>query len=459
MSNKPSPLLSALMSRFSDTQLLMPMTKAGEFQGLLQAIAASDYAKLVVEGQTDHVAASDDFWGDNDEDDDSWKKHIRPYNVLNGILQIPIRGVLLNNFPYQLFGYATGYSYIWEAFKRGMNDDLVKGIAFIIHSGGGEVAGNFDLVDRMYAYRGKKPVRAFAHEYAYSAAYSIGSVADHIVVSRSGGVGSIGVVTSHLDMSKMYDDIGLKVTFIHFGDHKVDGNPYNPLPKDVKDRIQGDIDRLGMEFVSIVVRNRDGKIDEKGVIATQALTYSAQEAITIGLADSVGPLDDALVIFESDLNTETEEETMAMTPEERTTHEAAVAAAAVTGKTEGKAEGLKEGMDAGKARISTILAGANAKTRPKAAMSAAMNTDMTPAQAEAFLGGMDEEKPVAAVTTTETAPAQTAEQIAAAAAAATTANFTEAMGKDQPNVGADVAPLADANDMGKFAKDHGIAGY
>ncbi len=67
----------------------------------------------------------------------------------------------------------------------------VKGIAFVIDSPGGHVAGNFDLVDKIFAARDVKPIRAFAAENAYSAAYSIASAAQSITVARTGGVGSI----------------------------------------------------------------------------------------------------------------------------------------------------------------------------------------------------------------------------------------------------------------------------
>jgi hypothetical protein len=50
-------------------------------------------------------------------------KRLRPYIVQNGILLIPVKGVLLHDFPYQLFDYATGYEYIGKAFERGLGDD------------------------------------------------------------------------------------------------------------------------------------------------------------------------------------------------------------------------------------------------------------------------------------------------------------------------------------------------
>lgn len=386
--NKPT--LDPIMSRFADVELLMPESKSSEVQALIAGIAKSEFAKEVMEGEGALAASADkDFWGD-EGDDDSYrtrmKRELRPYNVVNGVLQIPIRGVLLNNFPYQFYNYATGYAYIWQAYKRGMEDSAVKGIAFIIHSPGGEVAGNFDLVDRMFDMRGTKPVRAFAHEYAYSAAYSIASVADSIVVSRSGGVGSIGVVTSHVDISKMMDDFGYKITFIHFGKHKVEGNPYEALSDEAKGRIQARIDALGEEFVSIVARNRG--MDEKAVRATEALTYPAKEAIQVGLANEIGPLEDALAVFEGDLNQEAEEETMTKTFTQEQ-YDAAVTSARAEGETvgfeKGKAEGKTEGAQAVQTRMNAVLGSDAAKDRPKIAAKLLSKESLSTQSAEALI--------------------------------------------------------------------------
>jgi ClpP class serine protease len=75
---------------------------------------------------------------------------------------------------------------------------------------GGEVSGCFDLVDAIYAIRGKKPIWGILNEYAYSAGYAIASACDYVTVPRTGGVGSIGVITMHVDMSKAIDSAGLK---------------------------------------------------------------------------------------------------------------------------------------------------------------------------------------------------------------------------------------------------------
>jgi capsid assembly protease len=384
-----------LLSRFAGAAAAAFV--AFEMQGQLENCLVQAHSTMqtpeFVQAQAAH--ASSDFWA---FEPDSYMARLRPYVVKNGILQIPVKGVLLHDFPYAVGSWATGYDYIWRAFERGMGDLNVKGIAFVVDSPGGEVAGNFDAVDRMYALKTSvgKPVRGYAAEYAYSAAYSIISLCDTITVSRTGGVGSIGVVTGHLDVSGAMDKAGLKFTFIYAGQHKVDGNPYEPLPKDVKDRIQVRIDALYDVFVSTVARNRG--MDEQAIRDTEALTFTAQEALSNGLADSIGALDDALADYAADLSPDEGDETMSTTSGavDQAAHETAVAAARAEGVNEGRAAGLKDGATAERSRISAILASDEGKDRPKAALSAALKTDLSVEAAVAFIADLPKEGAVAA---------------------------------------------------------------
>lgn len=413
---------NALLSRFDQEPSLIAPHAQALFESCL------DHAEMLtqrIQSATDQpkMAAGDDFWFAEDD----WRSMLRPYVVKNGILQIAVKGVLLHDFPYQFFSYATGYEYIWRAFERGMSDPKVKGIALICDTPGGEVAGNFDLVDKMYARRDEKPVRGFAMERAYSAGYSIISVAKKIIVSRTGGVGSIGVVTAHVDYSKAMESEGIKVTFIHFGKHKVDGHPYAPLPKDVQERIQARIDELGDVFVKTVARNRG--LDEKAVRDTEALTFTATQALSNGLADEIGSLDDAVAAFAADLSRETEDEEMAMTEDEKK----AADAAAETARTEGASQGRQEGAKAERERVTAIINSDEGKKRPTMALKMATGEKFANLDAEtivALLADMPEEK------ATANEPANPANDAAPKGKDGAAKDFAAAMDKDNPNLGA-----------------------
>ena len=307
------------------------------------------------------VDNEDGYWPDSD----SWMTYYRPYNVKNGILPIPVQGVLVHGLSYAFGTWATGYAYIRRAIARGLADPEVRGIAFIINSGGGEVAGNFDLVDFAYAARGRKPTMAFVNEHAYSAAYSIASVADKISMARTGGVGSIGVLTAWVGMSGALEKAGIEVKLIFAGDHKVDGNPYEKLPKEVQARTQARLDALYGIFTATVARNLG--VDEQVIRDTQALTYGAEDAVRIGLAHEVRAFDEAMAAFSSAPNIQAGDQIVSKYTEEEL--QAQVNSARAEGKAEGIAEGKKEGLSEGakaeRARIDGIHALDEAKGKPK----------------------------------------------------------------------------------------------
>lgn len=372
-----------LLEQITQSPLMIDAAAQDLFQASILHLVRHEHATALMASAV-NMNDDEDFWPQSDD----WRAAYRPYNVKNGILQIPIMGVLLNRFPYQFGRWATGYAYIEKALKRGLADGMVRGIAFVHDSPGGEVAGNFELVDKIYNARGQKPTKAFAADHSYSASYSLASAADQIVVNSSGGVGSIGVVTAHVDYSGALEQAGIKVTFIFAGKHKVDGNSYEKLPKDVQNRIQQRIDRIYGVFTASVARNR--AMDEKAIRATEALTYDAKDAIEVGLADKIGALDEEMIIFANEI--ETGDENMANDATDKgipqAQHESAVAAAT----TAGKAEGLKEGAVAAKTRINAILALDESKKRPKAALSAALKTEMTVDESKAFLADIPEEQ-------------------------------------------------------------------
>ena len=231
---------------------------------------------------------------DWDDEDDSFSRQARDtgYDVVEGIAIIPVQGTLVQKLgTLRPYSGMTGYDGIRACFLRALNDGEVKAICLDIDSPGGEVAGCFDLVDEIYAARGSKPVWAILSESAYSAAYALASAADKIIVPRTGGVGSVGVIVMHVDWSQKIKNDGLQVTIITYGDRKAESNPYEPLSETARKAIQSDIDEMGRLFVSTVSRNRG--ITEKTVRDTEAACFLGADGVQLGLADRVASPDAA----------------------------------------------------------------------------------------------------------------------------------------------------------------------
>ncbi len=212
------------------------------------------------------------------------------YAVTDGVAVIHASGALVHRSRLDgASSYLLGYNELAGQVEAAQADPEVHAILQVWDSPGGEVSGAFEYAERMHALRGSKPMWSIADTMAASAAYLGGSAFERMAVAGTGYVGSIGVVMRHVDFSRALDNDGIRVTHIFAGSHKVDGNPYEPLPKDVQAAMQEEIDGLYTMFVDAVSRQRG--ISAETVRATQARVYRGEAAVSMGLADRVATTD------------------------------------------------------------------------------------------------------------------------------------------------------------------------
>ncbi|OZA14297.1 MAG: serine peptidase [Rhodobacterales bacterium 17-64-5] len=226
-----------------------------------------------------------------------------PFAMLNGVAVIEVSGVLVHRGAW--IGQSSGqtsYEGIAAQVSAAASDPSVRGIALEIDSFGGELAGVFDLADAIRTAREAKRVWAFVAEHAFSAGYALASQADRIILPRTGAVGSIGVVVMHADLSGQLSDAGVTVTLIHSGAHKVDGNPYAPLPVPVRARIQAEIDSIRTLFAQTAAAGRGRRLTADAAIATEAECYRGADAVAAGLADEVSDPASAFAAFVAAVN-------------------------------------------------------------------------------------------------------------------------------------------------------------
>lgn len=341
------------------------------------------------------------------------KSQNKPYAYQDGVAVIPIHGTLINRFGGS-WGYVTGYNYIQRMRALATADDDVLLIAYDHQSGGGQVAGAFETAKSIFDARAEKPSIAIVDHASYSAAFMQAVAADKIYVVPTGGVGSVGVYTMHVDMSKMLEDWGLKIQFIHSGDNKVDGNPYEPLPDDVRADIQARVDKTRTNFVNLVAEYRG--IDADAVRKTEGRCYDAETALQMGLIDGIATPAEAISKFFNDYEKHEEDETMS---DKDKAAAAAAAATQATGPAVDENALRAEGAAAERARVSAIMGSEEAKERPTLANHIALNTGMSAADAKGLLAASAKENQ---------APTKAEETDPLAAAMAKT---------DQPVVGAD----------------------
>lgn len=230
------------------------------------------------------------FDGDGDGDDQTGDiaqaAPRRGYDVVAGVAIIAVQGTLVQRLgTLRPYSGMTGYDGIRQNLWAALADTSVKAIVFDCDTPGGEVAGCLDLTDTIYAARGRKPIWAILAEHAYSAGYAIASAADRVIVPRTGGTGSIGVIAMHVDFSKLLEKDGITVTLIQYGARKSDGTETAPLSDQARDRAQAQVDAMGRLLDATVARNR--KLDAARVKGLEAATFLGADGVKAGLADAV----------------------------------------------------------------------------------------------------------------------------------------------------------------------------
>jgi signal peptide peptidase SppA len=213
------------------------------------------------------------------------------YRVIDGVGVIDIFGVLAHRTTMAAdSSYIQGYDGIARRLDAALADRAVDSIVLNIDSPGGEVSGAFQLAEHIRSARSVKPIHAVANELAASAGYLIASAAQTLSLPETAEIGSIGVVICHVDMSGAFAKQGVKVTPIFAGSHKVDGNPYAPLPDEVAQRLQADINHYYSLFMDAVAESRPN-LSRDAIRKTEAALFIGQSAIKVGLADRLETAD------------------------------------------------------------------------------------------------------------------------------------------------------------------------
>lgn len=214
---------------------------------------------------------------------------------------IPIHGTLVRRtIGLEAASGLTSYASIGEQIDAALANPDVAAILLDVDSPGGESGGVFDLADRIRAAAQIKPVWAVANDMAFSAAYALASAATKVFVSRTGGVGSIGVIAMHVDQSVKDAQDGVRYTAVFAGDRKNDLNPHEPISNEAHAFLQAEVNRVYGLFVETVARHRG--IEPGAVRDTEAGLFFGQAAVAIGLADAIGTFDDALAQLAASLS-------------------------------------------------------------------------------------------------------------------------------------------------------------
>lgn len=259
------------------------------------------------QGTVDHVAFADgraSMGVIGDRLGRAFDKHnVVPFQVVDGVAFIPIEGTLVYKGAWVgSFSGETSYQGLQTQIARAKARSDVKGVVFEVDSFGGQGNGAFDTADAIRDLSKAKPTISILTDFAYSAGYMLASQARQIVMPEFGGAGSIGVVMMHADFSEALEKDGIKVTFIHAGKHKVDGNSFQALPTELFERWQAECEAMRTRFAEVVGAGRGKRFTKAAALKTEADVYDAADALKLGLVDAVGKPQEAFEAFIKEVN-------------------------------------------------------------------------------------------------------------------------------------------------------------
>lgn len=199
----------------------------------------------------------------------------------NGIAHISIHGTLFNKeAPYFVAGYGgTDYEEVLQDIAVASKE--AKGIFLTVDSGGGHACGN-DKVAKAIS-QCPKPVFAYTDGMCCSAAYAIASGASYICASADATVGSIGTILPLMDVSGLWQSLGIKPDYITNREGTLKTAGYPPSQnEDERAALQAETQEYFELFKSHVLANRQIATDDM-----RGQAFVGVEALKRGLVDEI----------------------------------------------------------------------------------------------------------------------------------------------------------------------------
>lgn len=202
------------------------------------------------------------------------------------ITVIKIEGIISDSEE-SLFKNPTSSASALEFIHKATEDPSIKGLLIRINSPGGTVAASQELYRAILNAKSKKPVVITMGDVAASGGYYIAAAADAIFANSGTITGSIGVITSYLNLHDLLTMIGVEGVTIKSGKYKDIGSPTRALTEEERKIMQKLLDDSYHQFIKDVAKGR--KMDIKTIKElANGLIYTGNQAHKAGLVDFIG---------------------------------------------------------------------------------------------------------------------------------------------------------------------------
>ncbi|MBI2109969.1 signal peptide peptidase SppA [Candidatus Woesearchaeota archaeon] len=164
-------------------------------------------------------------------------------------------------------------------------DKGIKAVILEINSPGGTAVASKEIASRVKSFN--KPVVAWIRDLGTSGAYWVASSADKIIADDLSITGSVGVTSSYLGFSGLFEKFGISYEQVAAGKYKELGSPYKKLEEQERELLMSKINKIHRIFLDEVAENRNLNAEQINKISTGEF-FLGSESKSLGLIDYLG---------------------------------------------------------------------------------------------------------------------------------------------------------------------------
>lgn len=196
-------------------------------------------------------------------------------------------------------GMITGDEPTLDLVRRIAEAKNVKGLIVRIDSPGGTTSGSEALYEELRKVAKDKPIVAVMDTVAASGGYITAIAADHIVARGNTITGSIGVIFTFPEVSKLLDTLGIKFEEIKSGELKAEPTPYKPVSEKARQVSMLMVQDAFDWFIGLVAERRK-MTEARARVLADGRVYTGRQALKEGLIDTIGGEEEAVAWLETE---------------------------------------------------------------------------------------------------------------------------------------------------------------
>ena len=194
---------------------------------------------------------------------------------------------------------SAGVPFWVEQVEKCQKDPNILGLLLRINSPGGSMGASQEMYEALKRFKksGKKLVVSII-DICASGAYYISLPADKIVANPGSLIGSIGVIMTTPNLSKLYEKWGVGFNVIKSKEDKDIFASYRDMTGEERNFLQSLVSEMHQQFLTEVVHWRSSH-SSTNIIRKRAsgLVYSASQSKAYGFIDEIGDFDKAKTIL------------------------------------------------------------------------------------------------------------------------------------------------------------------